>query len=198
MFATHPSSLEFDTRKVSARHTWSSGMLCLWSGHVSSNRCCLPPSGDSHSGMYTVLTPPYNHSSVKRDTSNCTSAGLVPAGRGERGGGGDSQRDSGGPGGQKKISIDTSGIQGPSTSTFRPPPGFMDSDKPLEQAFGPLDMEVRPIQPSNCPLWAPVPVRTPSRNPVFSHRMHGAVRGMLVLGISKVCNNSRQQCSPTG
>lgn len=39
----------------------------------------------------------------------------------------------------KKASIDTSGIQGPSTSTFRPPPGFMDAENPTAQAYGPLD-----------------------------------------------------------
>ena len=40
----------------------------------------------------------------------------------------------------KKNLIDTSGIQGPSTTTFRPPPGFMDAEDPKKQeAYGAFD-----------------------------------------------------------
>lgn len=40
----------------------------------------------------------------------------------------------------KKAAIDTSGIPGPSTSSFRPPPGFMDAEDPKKQAaFSPYD-----------------------------------------------------------
>lgn len=47
------------------------------------------------------------------------------------------------PGNERSTgrSIDTSGIQGPSTSTFRPPPGFMDTANPKSKEFGPFDME---------------------------------------------------------
>ena len=40
---------------------------------------------------------------------------------------------------RKGASIDTSGVQGPSTSTFRPPPGFMDTANPRTEVFAPLE-----------------------------------------------------------
>ena len=43
--------------------------------------------------------------------------------------------------GSKNALIDTSGIRGPSTSTFRPPPGFMDAENPTAEVIGPFDPE---------------------------------------------------------
>lgn len=41
--------------------------------------------------------------------------------------------------GGKKASIDTTGVPTISTSTFRPPPGFMDAADLKSQVLGPLD-----------------------------------------------------------
>ena len=41
----------------------------------------------------------------------------------------------------KKASIDTSGVPAPSTSSFRPPPGFMDALDSNQQFMGPMDPE---------------------------------------------------------
>lgn len=41
----------------------------------------------------------------------------------------------------KKAFIDTSGVPAPSTSSFRPPPGFMDALDANQQAIGPMDPE---------------------------------------------------------
>ena len=42
--------------------------------------------------------------------------------------------------GNSNRTIDTTGISGPSTSTFRPPPGFMDNENPQSTEYGPLEM----------------------------------------------------------